>query len=55
VQWPTFFRSTYERIADRLFGVPEMDLDVFLGVELKEILDDAGVEGFVYTQVDWTN
>jgi hypothetical protein len=20
VQWPTFFRSTYERIADRLFG-----------------------------------
>jgi hypothetical protein len=55
MQWPSFFTSAYERIADRLFGVPEMYLDVFMGIELKEILDDAGVEGLRYTPVDWTN
>ena len=55
MQWPSFYRSAAERVSDKLFGLPEMTFDVFLGERVKAAFEAAGLTGLRYVTVDWTN
>jgi hypothetical protein len=55
MRWPSFRLSAAERMADRLFGVPELYLDVFMGSDVRAALDAADLTGLTYVAVDWTS
>jgi hypothetical protein len=55
MDWPSFRYSAADRMAARLFGVPEMYLDVFMGSHVKDALDAAELTGLRLNSVDWTN
>jgi hypothetical protein len=55
MQWPSFRLSAADRMSDRLFCVPEIYLDVFMGDAVKVAFDTAGLLGLTSVTVDWTN
>jgi hypothetical protein len=55
MRWPSFRLGAAERMADRLFAVPELYLDVFMGSAVRAALDTADLMGLTYVAVDWTS
>ena len=55
MRWPSFRYSAADRMANRVFGIPEMYLDVFCGTRFKAAIESAGLTGLRFTKVDWTN
>ncbi|MFG2091254.1 hypothetical protein [Spirillospora sp. NPDC048824] len=53
--FPAFRASKRHAMARRIFRVPENLSLIFVGVELKRSLDEAGIRGFRYLPVDWVN
>ncbi|HEV2236998.1 MAG TPA: hypothetical protein VGR57_10100 [Ktedonobacterales bacterium] len=54
LQFPAFFRSAAPTVASRIFRVPGSHFKVFMGETVKQALDTAGIKGFLYVPVDWS-
>lgn len=53
--FPAFRASKRHAVSRRVFRVPENLSLIFVGEELKQSLDEAGIRGFRYLPVDWVN
>jgi hypothetical protein len=54
LQFPAFFRSAAPTVAGRIFRVPGNGTMIFMGETVKQALDTAGIKGFLYVPVDWS-
>jgi hypothetical protein len=52
--FPSFFRRAAPTMASRIFKVPDDPLVIFMGETVKQALDTAGIKGFLYVPVDWS-
>lgn len=54
LRFPTFFRSASAAVASRIFRVPGSAAMIFMGEIVKQAIDTAGIKGFRFTSVDWS-
>lgn len=54
LQFPAFFRSAAPTVAGRIFKIPGNRFEIFMGETVKQALDTAGIKGFIYVPVDWS-
>ena len=54
LQFPAFFRRAAPTVAGRIFRVPGNHVMIFMGETVKQALDTAGIKGFIYVPVDWS-
>jgi hypothetical protein len=55
LRFPAFRRSAADALASRAFRVPGGITMVFVGEQVKQALDEAGVKGMNYVAVDWSD
>jgi hypothetical protein len=53
LRFPAFRRDREEELASRVFRVPGGITMVFMGERVKQALDEVGVKGLRYVEVDW--
>lgn len=54
LQFPTFFRSASATVASRVFRVRGSATMIFMGETVKQAIDNAGIKGFRFTPIDWS-
>jgi len=54
LRFPIFFRGASAAVASRIFRVPGSTTMIFVGDTVKQAIDNAGIKGFRFTPVDWS-
>ncbi|MEV0272772.1 hypothetical protein AB0H43_28665 [Hamadaea sp. NPDC050747] len=53
MRFPAFRRAAADRLRNRIFRIPEMYPDVFLGEDVRIAIEAAGITGLRFAAVDW--
>lgn len=55
MRFPAFYRKKDEELSERVFRIPEMYPEVFMGATIKDELEAANIKGFRFVSVDWAD
>lgn len=54
LQFPSLYRSASSQVAGRIFRVPGSVTMILMGEDVKQAADTAGLKGFKFTPVEWS-